>query len=1331
MFDAEGRKKRRSMLRKFDSLAELARPEAFRKWNGDDAELMYSIKSIELCSLLCLGQGDPGASSFIVNMISPDQLTVQYMEVHETVYTVNTTDSAKAPQVTRASQDIARVMQGAMLDLLNFCYYETDLKDERFWNSDFHIYLLELLTSDVDKIFNVSARSRPITEVEEIFTHKVFRAMNNYIEFGLTTTDRRGSTNPMMRDFCTRLVGLLKGLQGKEVPIDQTAFAVEVKRLIAWIENQEGKTQLRIPSGGVLTRSPSKDSQSNRGKHSRDRYEWFVHALKGLETFENASKEESDKLIAKLVAIDQLTDPTDADFQTAKRVCAANGQKLNADYRRVKIKLDDLVDRFVRHCMDCMGEFEALPTITRAYRLLNLIISFCEDKPGSPFTLQECQTLFAKAGVVRMVVETLMIKPDAEIAQLALSLGIAMLKPNNEDVQIAFMDVFYTTDDSGLWQVFSEIYDAIMVNLRPVRALKEVQRTFERQREEIQKERPDLASALAAEDMDSALTPEEQDYLKLWSAAVQNCCKCIEFQQKLCEGHNLLMQDYLYLQQDNSVSVNFVERTVELVIALVKNRDAADNLDEEEMDLLSAGVDLIIEVLQGPCERNQLYCSVGGLVEQINKILRWPFANLCELEDDDPYPSSVRELKQKLCLCLNSMLELRKDSEVHKNILHRVDVSTMQDRVIFVHRYFLSRILGAGHAELETLEEADKSLRIPSESPELLVEDFTNDVLQDFFGEAWELLMVMNQLAEVDDDFKKQSRPNRHLADREFGPLDFANEAERTRAEAQKTYAKKFVLGYDFFSRWLKSIEVVVDGRIYDVWYRMPVMCDFVLGSAKRDIVNNISFSSPEEKAQGFMEMSEYIFAQTEHTRNLSKWEWPQFRGNHMVPSSLKRPFNFFLKNDSQNLMRISEYTLYVAVVLNMILANNMYLADVNDVQGDLKHPIYPILHHDSYPAVMAIAWVYWFFMLITFVISVCLYSPLDFLVMESETQIPANSSWLTYVKSTGPLETTVALLSICGSAYVLSVMHDFHWCIGMASALLMCILWDGTWTKPEGHKRNHRCPNNYWAHLIRTIAKALERRPIWRRAGLTILCWLGIFDAWYFFSFLLLDTMFQYPMLENVLKAVMIPIKSLGLTLLLGLIIMYTYAFVGFYYFRPDFEGACTNIADCTITTIYQGMRQDIGSALQGVSPAVPNWYQRVFYDLTYFIIFTTVLMNVIFGIILDTFGSLRDETQQREEYMKNVSFISCLDRSEIDKAASVVENPEIRSGFRYIEDTKQNKWNYLNYIFYLFRKDKESYSGPESYVARLLKDGDISWMPVKRARLLEQAEEKRGAVE
>ena len=55
MLGEENCKRRIDLLKQFSSLSELKKPEAFRKWKGEDAELMYNIKSIELLALLCVG----------------------------------------------------------------------------------------------------------------------------------------------------------------------------------------------------------------------------------------------------------------------------------------------------------------------------------------------------------------------------------------------------------------------------------------------------------------------------------------------------------------------------------------------------------------------------------------------------------------------------------------------------------------------------------------------------------------------------------------------------------------------------------------------------------------------------------------------------------------------------------------------------------------------------------------------------------------------------------------------------------------------------------------------------------------------------------------------------------------------------------------------------------------------------------------------------------------------------------------------------------------------------------------------------------------------------
>lgn len=48
-----------------------------------------------------------------------------------------------------------------------------------------------------------------------------------------------------------------------------------------------------------------------------------------------------------------------------------------------------------------------------------------------------------------------------------------------------------------------------------------------------------------------------------------------------------------------------------------------------------------------------------------------------------------------------------------------------------------------------------------------------------------------------------------------------------------------------------------------------------------------------------------------------------------------------------------------------------------------------------------------------------------------------------------------------------------------------------------------------------------------------------------------------------------------------------------------------------------------------------------RVVYDLLFFFIVIIIVLNLIFGVIIDTFADLRSEKQKKEEILKTTCFI------------------------------------------------------------------------------------------
>ena len=53
------------------------------------------------------------------------------------------------------------------------------------------------------------------------------------------------------------------------------------------------------------------------------------------------------------------------------------------------------------------------------------------------------------------------------------------------------------------------------------------------------------------------------------------------------------------------------------------------------------------------------------------------------------------------------------------------------------------------------------------------------------------------------------------------------------------------------------------------------------------------------------------------------------------------------------------------------------------------------------------------------------------------------------------------------------------------------------------------------------------------------------------------------------------------------------------------------------------------------------PLFAARVIYDLPFYFIVIIIVLNLIFGVIIDTFADLRSEKQKKEEILKTTCFI------------------------------------------------------------------------------------------
>jgi len=223
-----------------------------------------------------------------------------------------------------------------------------------------------------------------------------------------------------------------------------------------------------------------------------------------------------------------------------------------------------------------------------------------------------------------------------------------------------------------------------------------------------------------------------------------------------------------------------------------------------------------------------------------------------------------------------------------------------------------------------------------------------------------------------------------------------------------------------------------------------------------------------------------------------------------------------------------------------------------------------------------------------------------------------------------------------------------------------------------------------------------------------------------YWFTFTLLDILTMSQTLQAVIQSITIPIKQLTQTFMLFLIVIICYTAVAFSLFGissfvdgDDDEApqACETLVDCFLFSLYVGMREGDMDAILGESDDASSNTQvnRMIFDLSFFIILGVLLFDMVTGVILDTFGALREEIAERSHKMGNETFVSGLTREQIDE----IEGNEIV--FKKVNDVDQNMWNYLFFAIYLDNKEDEALNGVESYVKECLGTGESCWLPTK----------------
>jgi hypothetical protein len=128
------------------------------------------------------------------------------------------------------------------------------------------------------------------------------------------------------------------------------------------------------------------------------------------------------------------------------------------------------------------------------------------------------------------------------------------------------------------------------------------------------------------------------------------------------------------------------------------------------------------------------------------------------------------------------------------------------------------------------------------------------------------------------------------------------------------------------------------------------------------------------------------------------------------------------------------------------------------------------------------------------------------------------------------------------------------------------------------------------------------------------------------------------------VLRSVVDNADVLLKTCVLTVIVLYVYTLCGMVAFPEAYGDACESFLSCFVFHFNFGLRSGggIGDVIEGpdIHKSTPVFAFRVMFDVSFYFVVPIILVAIVSGVIIDTFGSMRDERKEKVDHMQvNVS--------------------------------------------------------------------------------------------
>uniref|UniRef100_A0A8D2MP68 Inositol 1,4,5-trisphosphate receptor n=1 Tax=Zonotrichia albicollis TaxID=44394 RepID=A0A8D2MP68_ZONAL len=892
-------------------------------------------------------------------------------------------------------------------------------------------------------------------------------------------------------------------------------------------------------------------------------------------------------------------------------------------------------------------------------------LGWLPDQDWSAIAAVQCR--LDREGATKLVADLIMNTKNEKIFQESILLAIRLLDGGNTEIQKSFYNLM--TSDKKSEKFFKVLHDRMKKAQQETKSTVSVNMSDIGNKPREDKDEPDPGTKGRGDPFLLPGTPTrypmavgfrkghepgEQGQNNEMGVTVLIMEPILRFLQLLCENHNRDLQNFLRCQ-NNKTNYNLVCETLQFLDIMCGSTTGGLGLlglyiNEYNVALITQTLETLTEYCQGPCHENQscIVTHESNGIDIITALILNDISPLCKYRMD-----LVLQLKDNASKLLLALMESRHDSENAERILISLRPQELVD------------VIKKAYLQEEECENAEVSPREVGHNIYILALQLSrhNKSLQ-------QLLKPVKRIQEEEEEgiSSMLSLNNKQLSQMLKSTAPVQEEEEDPLA---------------YYEKHTSQIEIVrLDRSMEQIIFPVPGICEFLTKETKYRLFTTTEQDEQGSKVSDFFDQSSFLHNEMEWQKKLRSM-----------------PLMYWF---SRRMTLWGSISFNLAVFINIIIAFFYPYVEATSM-GVLDSPLISLL----------------FWILICF------------------------SIMALFTKRYGVRPLLVAL--ILRSIYYLGIGLTLNilGALNLTNKIVFVVSFVGN-----------------RGTFIRGYKAMIMDVEFLYHVGYIVTSVLGLFVHELFYSILLFDLIYREETLFNVIKSVTRNGRSILLTALLALILVYLFSIVGFLFLKDDFilevdrlpdskakgwavvgcatarlwccavlsvlallsspeaepeqwERACDTLLMCIVTVLNHGLRNGggVGDILRKPSKDESLFPARVVYDLLFFFIVIIIVLNLIFGVIIDTFADLRSEKQKKEEILKTTCFICGLERDKFDnKTVSFEEH------IKY----EHNMWNYLYFIVLVRVKNKTDYTGPESYVAQMIKNKNLDWFPRMRAMSL-----------